>query len=111
MTSLDIFIILFPKELVIRWATDVYVFGESEIGIVELVTDSTFEVSQVSIQGFPRQISDDNPNRFPSLVVPGPSYPGTGEMKQPSFCILLTLETLNQSVHFRCTHIYVCYYP
>ena len=55
-------------------------------GTVELVTDSTFEVAQVSIQGFPKQIPDDNPNRFPSLVVPGPFLPGKSGVKQPSLC-------------------------
>ena len=70
--------------MVVHWATDIYRFDESQItGTVELVTDSTFEVDQVSIQGFPRQIPDGNPNRFPSLVVPGPSFPGTGEVKEP----------------------------
>ena len=35
----------FPKELLVRWARDVYEFNESQIvGTVELVTDSTFEV-------------------------------------------------------------------
>ena len=88
------FIILFPKELQVRWATDVYVFDESQVAAtVELVTDSTFEVDRVSIQGFPRQIPNRNPNRFPSLVVPGPVFPGAGEVKQPSLCILLTLDT------------------
>ncbi len=72
----------FPyKELVVRWATDVYHFDESQIaGTVELVTDSILEVDKVRIQGFPRQIPDGDPNRFPSLVVPGPSFPG-GEVK------------------------------
>ena len=56
-------------------------FDESQVtGTVELVTDSTFEVAQVSIQGFPRQILDGDPNRFPSVVVPGPSFPGIGEV-------------------------------
>ena len=83
------FVLLLPKELLVRWARDVYEFDENEIlGTVELVTDSTFEVDQVSIQGFPRQIPDGDPNRFPSLVVPG-----TSEIKQPSLCILLTLDT------------------
>ena len=69
-------------------------FDESQVtGTVELVTNSTFEVDRVSIQGFPRQIPDGDPNRFPSLVVPGPCFPGTGEVKQPSLCILLTLDT------------------
>ena len=69
-------------------------FDESQItATVELVTDSTFEVAQVRIQGFPRQIPDGDPNRFLSFVVPGPYFPGTGEVKQPSLCILLTLDT------------------
>ena len=73
-------ILLLPKELLVRWASDVYVFDESQMtGTVQLVTDSTFEVDQVSIQGFPRQIPDDNPNRIDSLVVPGPA----GEVKLP----------------------------
>ena len=58
-------------------------FSENQIAAnVELVTDSEFEVNQVSIQGFPRQIPNGNPNRFPSLVVPGPE----GEVKLPSLC-------------------------
>ena len=73
-------IILFPKELLVRWATDVYEFAESQVtATVELVTDSRFEVGQVRIQGFPRQIPDGDSNRFPSLVVPGPSLPGAGQ--------------------------------
>ena len=83
----------FPKELLVRWARDVYEFNESQIvGTVELVTDSTFEVYQVSILGFPRQIPDGDPNRIPSLFVPGPAFSG-GEVKQPSMCLLLTLDT------------------
>ena len=82
----------FPKELLVHWASDVYIFDESQVAAtVELVTDSIFEMAQVSIQGFPRQIPDGDPNRFPSLVVPGPSFPGV--VKQPSLCILLTLDT------------------
>ena len=78
--------------MIVRWAQDIYMFSENQVaGTVELVTDSTFVVDQVSIQGFPRQIPDGDPNRFPSLVVPGPSFPG--EVKQPSLCILLTLDT------------------
>ena len=57
-----------------------YVFDEGQItGTVELVIESTFEVDQVSIQGFPRHIPDGNPNRIDSLVVPGPA----GEVKLP----------------------------
>ena len=60
-------------------------FDESQItGTVELVTDSTFDVAQIRIQGFPRQIPNGDPNRFPSLVLLGPALPGTGEVKQPS---------------------------
>ena len=81
------FIILFPKALVVRWAEDVYEFDESQItGTVELVTDSIFEMVNVSIQGFPRQIPDGDPNRFPSFVVPGPVFPGTSEVQQPFLC-------------------------
>jgi len=93
--SLNInFIILFLEELLVHWARDVYEFDESQIaGTVELVTDSTFEAARVSIPGFPRQIPSEDPNRFPSLVVPGPSFPGTREIKQPSLCILFLLDT------------------
>ena len=67
----------FTKELLVHWATDVYVFDESQItGTVQLVTDSTFEVDRVSIQGFPRQIPDGDANRFDSLIVCGPTLPG-----------------------------------
>jgi len=80
------FIILFPKELIVRWAQDIYMFSENQVaGTVELVTDSKFEVYRVTIQGFPRQIPDGD------LVVPGPYFPG--EAKQPSLCTLLTLDT------------------
>ena len=67
---------VFPSELIVRWAQDVYEFTESQVATVELVTNSKFEVSQVSIQGFPRQIPNGHPNRFPSLVVPGPAFGG-----------------------------------
>ena len=86
--SLTLFI-CFPKELLVRWASDVYEFNESQItATVELVTESTFEVDQVIIQGFPRQIPDDNPNRIDSLVVPGPFFPGeyVNEVKQLTLC-------------------------
>ena len=62
--------------LIVRWAQDLYEFTESQLATVELVTNSTFEVAQVSVQGFPRQIPDDNANRIPSLVVPGPAFTG-----------------------------------
>ena len=72
----DFFCFLVYLALIVRWAQDVYEFTESQLATVELVTDSTFEVAQVSIQGFPRQIPDGDPNRFPSLVVPGPAFTG-----------------------------------
>ena len=78
----------FSKELLVHWSRDVYEFYESQVAAtVELVTDSIFDVAQVSIQGFPRQIPDGDPNRIDSLVVPGP---GTyaNEVKQPSLCTL-----------------------
>ena len=78
--------------MIVHWAQDIYVFSENQVaGTVELVTDSKFEVDRVTIQGFPRQIPDGDPNRFPSLVVPGPYFPG--KVKQPSLCILLTLDS------------------
>ena len=80
MTINDLFL-LFPSELIVRWATDVYQFTEGQIVTVELVTDSKFEVSRVSIQGFPRQISDGHPNHLPSLVVPGPAFSGKRDFK------------------------------
>ena len=69
-------------------------FDESQItGTVELVTDSTFEVDRVSIQGFPRQIPDGDANRFDSLVVPGPSSPGMLMRSNSLHCVLFTLDT------------------
>ena len=80
MTITDLFL-LFPSELIVRWATDVYEFTEGQIVTVELVTDSKFEVSRVSIQGFPRQIPNGHPNHLPSLVVPGPVFGGNRDFK------------------------------
>ena len=91
--SLTLFI-CFPKELFVRWASDVYVFDESQIaGTVELVTESTFEVDQVNIHGFPRQIPDGDPNRIDSLVVPGPAFPGILMRSNSLHCVLFTLDT------------------
>ncbi len=94
MKSLSLtLIIILPKELLVRWARDVYVFDESQIaGTVELVTDSTFEEAQVVIQGFPRQIPDGDPNRIDSLVVPGPAFPGMLIRSNSLHCVLFTLE-------------------
>ena len=69
-------------------------FDESqEAATVELVTDSTFEVDRVSIQGFPRQIPDGDPNRIDSLVVPGPAFPGMLIRSNSLHCVLFTLDT------------------
>ena len=63
----------------VRWSTDVYEFTENEVAAVQLVTDSIFEVSQISIQGVPWQIPVGHPNRIPSLVVSGPAFSGKGD--------------------------------
>ena len=89
LTTMNIYY-SFPKELIVRWASDVYEFDEGQVAAtVELVTDSTFEVSQVSIQGFPKQIPNGDPNRIDSLVVPGPAFPGVYlfEVKQLLFTL------------------------
>ena len=72
-----IYCFLLYLALIVRWAHNLYEFTESsQVTTVELVTDSAFEVAQFSIQGFPTQIPDNNPNRIPSLVVPGPAFVG-----------------------------------
>ena len=101
-TSIEIYY-SFPKELLVYWARDIYEFDESQkTGTVELVVNSTFEVAYLSIQGFPRQIPDGDPNRFPSLVVPGPSFPG--EVKQPSLCThirhLISISSFQMYTHY-----------
>ena len=69
-------------------------FDESQItGTVELVTASTFEEAQMSIQGFSRQIPDGNPNRIDSLVVPGPAFPGALMRSNSFHCVPFTLDT------------------
>ena len=73
--------------LIVRWAQDAYEFTESQLATVELVTNSTFEEAQVSIQGFSRQIPDDNPNRIPSLVVPGPAFVGKRDCIKWTFIV------------------------
>ena len=61
-----------------RWGKDFYEFTEGDLVTeVELVTDSNFEVEQISIQGFPRQIPERHSNHISSLVVPGPVSPGS----------------------------------
>ena len=63
-----------------HWGKDFYEFTEGDLVTeVELVTDSDFEVEQISIQGFPRQILDGHFSRIASLVVPGPVSPGTAK--------------------------------
>ena len=90
--SLSTFIILFPKELIVHWAQDVYAFDESQItATVELVTDSTFEVAEVSIQGFPRQIPNGDTNRIDSFFVPGPAFPGMLVRSDGLHCLLFAL--------------------
>ena len=69
----------FPLALIVRWASNFYEFREGELATVQLVTDSTFEVDQVSIQGRPMQIPISSPKHFPPLVVPGPATPGKGD--------------------------------
>ena len=102
--------IILPKELLVRWATNVYVFDESQItGTVELVTDSTFEVAQVIIQGFPRQIPDRDPNRIDSLVVPGPAFSGVLMRSNSLHFAPFTLE-LNLFVSDVHTFIILCSY-
>ena len=77
---------LFPSELIVRWAKDFYVFGESEPATVQLVTDSAFDESvTVTIEGFPSEIPMTlngflHPNRLPSLNLCGPRVPGRGHI-------------------------------
>ena len=72
---MNTFSCLFPSELVVRWATDFYDFGESDPATVQLVTDSILESATAHIQGFPGQITAAPP-RLPSLSVCGPRVPG-----------------------------------
>ena len=77
-----IFLFCSPPELIVRWAQDSYEFLESELITVELVTESDFEVPQVSIQGGPRRIPDSDHTSRPSLVLLGPhNFSGNGESK------------------------------
>ena len=62
-------------------------------GTVQLVTDSTFEVAEVRIQGFPRQIPNGDLNRIDSLVVPGTTFPGMLMRSDDLHCVLFTLDT------------------
>ena len=57
---------------------------------MELVTDSKFEVTQVVIQGFSRQIPDGHPNRLPNLVVPGPAFQGERPNRRLKLIALFT---------------------
>ena len=76
---MNAFSCLFLSELVVRWATDFYTFGESDPATVQLVTDSVFESATVRIQGFPRLITAAPP-RLLSLSVCGPRVPGRGHI-------------------------------
>ena len=72
--------LVFPSELIVRWATDFYEFGESDPATVQLVTDSVFDESAtVTIQGFPRYITAAPPRLTP-LSVCGPRVPGRGHI-------------------------------
>ena len=103
------FITLFSKELLVHWATEIYVFDENQVtATVELVTDSTFEMAQISIQGVSRQIPDENPNRIDSLVVPGPALPSTLMRSNSFHCVLFALDTL--SVHADIHTQSLCHY-
>ena len=94
--------------MIVHWATDVYVFAESQItGTVELVTDSTFEVAQVIIQGFSRQIPDGDTNRIDSLVVLGPALPGMLMRSNSLHCVIFTLDTSICSFQM---YTHLCYY-
>ena len=82
---MNTFSCLFPAELVVRWATDFYEFGENDPATVQLITDSVFESATVHIQGFPSQIpltlnGSLHPPRLPSLSVCGPRVPGRGHI-------------------------------
>ena len=77
--AINTFSCLFPSELVVRWATDFYTFGESDPATVQLVTDSVFESATFRIQGFPRHVTAAPP-RLPSLSVCGPRVPGRGQI-------------------------------
>ena len=57
---------------------------------MELVTDSKFEVTQIVIQGFPRQIPDGHPNRLPNLVVPGLVVQGERLNRKIKLIVLFT---------------------
>ena len=82
---MNTFSCLFPSELVVHWATDLYEFGENDPATVQLVTDSVFVSATIRIQGFPRHIPmtfNGSPylNRLPSLSVCGPRVPGRGHI-------------------------------
>ena len=53
-----------------------YEFNESQLATLELVTSSKFEAARVNILGRPKQLLNGDPNRFASLTVPGPGFPG-----------------------------------
>ena len=76
---------------------------------MELVTDSKFEVTQVVIQGFPKQIPDEHPNRLPNLVVPGPAFQGKRPNRKTKLIALFTslaishcfLVNINRTIYLR----------
>ena len=61
----------------VYWGEDFYDYRESDVAArVKLVTTSTFEVDQIRVLGFPKEIPYGHPNRISSLTVPGPVIPG-----------------------------------
>ena len=66
------FPVTIPSELIVHWAQNFYDYQEGQVTTVELVTNSDFEVAQVTIQGRPRWIPDSDPSTLPSIEVLGP---------------------------------------
>ena len=89
------FLIPFPSELVVRWATDFYEFQETGLATVELVIESKFEVTQVAISGRPSRIPDSDPCHHEPLLVCGPQViPGNVELK-PNYAALRAILRLS----------------
>ena len=100
------FSLFFPKELLVRWTRNVYEFTESEIATVELEAVNHGEY-YVPIQGFPQQITNEHPNYFPTLVVPGPAFPGKGHCAQTmhvEFNDLIQLTLVSAVLCINCNH-------
>ena len=99
-----------------RWARKFYDFNENEshyaTATVELVTDSVFEVSQVTIQGDPRWIPDSDPSTLPSLEVVGPDLiPGSSESNLNDVTMLVSLQHFSNMINSPyCSHMYISIY-